>query len=317
MPSRPRVSVSLRACACALACAGAVILFTLAGCKTPPSFVAKGETSVRLETSSNSIAASVEEVQQDAETIIEESSSARSNIEKVYSQVTETQREPLAKALTSVQEIDARADNIVSETTKVIKETETLETVQDQVESLELEVAHYKSATSMAQAQALQQLYAYINLFWVIGFAAIAAGAAIAFFANKTFGGTISIIGVLMIVFASASQYYMEEIAFTGAVILIGSFLVGLLMIAWSTVRGKNHDQAIKEIVELIEILKETMTEEERDRIFGEKGLASEVQSDLTKRIIERVREKNGFLRLKEIKNSHIVRDSDDDTEEQ
>ena len=113
-------------------------------------------------------------------------------------------------------------------------------------------------------------------------------------------------IGVIMIGFASASQYYLQEIAFTGAVILIGSFLVGLIMIGWSAVRGKNQDQAIKEIVELIEILKETMTDDEKERIFGRDGLASRVQSELTTKIINKVREKNGFLRLKEIKDSRV-----------
>ena len=308
MRHRPRVYARVRACVYALACALAIlVVFPLASCKAAPKIDPnRGETSVRLETVSKNIEATATEIKSDAEVIVAEASVAKQNIERIYDTAPEGEREPLTAALNSVQEIDARADNIISESSKIQRDADTLKAVESQVKELETEVIKYKSATSQAQAQALEKLYEYINIFWIIGFAAIIGGAALAFFANKGFGGTISLIGVIMIGFASASQYYLQEIAFTGAVILIGSFLVGLIMIGWSAVRGKNQDQAIKEIVELIEILKETMTDDEKERIFGRYGLASRVQSELTTKIINKVREKNGFLRLKEIKDSRV-----------
>lgn len=308
MRHRPRVYARVRACVYALACALAIlVVLPLASCKAAPKIDPnRGETSVRLETVSENIEATATEIKSDAEVIVAEASVAKQNIERIYDTAPEGEREPLTAALNSVQEIDARADNIISESSKIQRDADTLKAVESQVKELETEVIKYKSATSQAQAQALEKLYEYINIFWIIGFAAIIGGAALAFFANKGFGGTISLIGVIMIGFASASQYYLQEIAFTGAVILIGSFLVGLIMIGWSAVRGKNQDQAIKEIVELIEILKETMTDDEKERIFGRYGLASRVQSELTTKIINKVREKNGFLRLKEIKDSRV-----------
>ena len=308
MRHRPRVYPRVRACVYALSCALAIlVVLPLASCKAAPKIDPnRGETSVRLETVSENIEATATEIKSDAEVIVAEASVAKQNIERIYDTAPEGEREPLTAALNSVQEIDARADNIISESSKIQRDADTLKAVESQVKELETEVIKYKSATSQAQAQALEKLYEYINIFWIIGFAAIIGGAALAFFANKGFGGTISLIGVIMIGFASASQYYLQEIAFTGAVILIGSFLVGLIMIGWSAVRGKNQDQAIKEIVELIEILKETMTDDEKERIFGRDGLASRVQSELTTKIINKVREKNGFLRLKEIKDSRV-----------
>lgn len=313
MRHRPRVYARVRACVYALACALAIlVVLPLASCKAAPKIDPnRGETSVRLETVSENIEATATEIKSDAEVIVAEASVAKQNIERIYDNAPQEEKEPLTAALNSVQEIDARADNIISESSKIQRDAETLNAVESQVRELETEVIKYKSATSQAQAQALEKLYEYINIFWIIGFAAIIGGAAVAFFANKGFGGTISLIGVIMIGFASASQYYLQEIAFTGAVILIGSFLVGLIMIGWSTVRSKNQDQAIKEIVELIEILKETMTDDEKDRIFGEDGLASRVQSELTSKIITKVREKNGFLRLKEIKNTRVRIDAE------
>jgi hypothetical protein len=42
------------------------------------------------------------------------------------------------------------------------------------------------------------------------------------------------------------------------------------------------------------------MTEDEQKRIFGPDGVASTVQSDLTKEIIAKIKEKNGFKKLEE-----------------
>jgi hypothetical protein len=50
----------------------------------------------------------------------------------------------------------------------------------------------------------------------------------------------------------------------------------------------------------MIQILKETMTEDEQRRIFGPEGVAARVQSDLTKKIIANIKERNGFKKLEE-----------------
>ena len=82
--------------------------------------------------------------------------------------------------------------------------------------------------------------------------------------------------------------------------LLIVGFVAAVAMIVWSTVNSKRNATAVKEIVEMIQILKETMTEDEQKRIFGPDGVASTVQSDLTKEIIAKIKEKNGFTKLEE-----------------
>ena len=94
----------------------------------------------------------------------------------------------------------------------------------------------------------------------------------------------------------------MDEIAMVGAVLLIGAFICSVGMIAWSTINSKRNSIAIREIVEMIEILKETMTEDEQKRIFGADGIAANLQSDLTKEIVHKIKEKNGFKKLEEEK---------------
>jgi len=58
---------------------------------------------------------------------------------------------------------------------------------------------------------------------------------------------------------------------------------------------GKNDKKAIKEVVELIEEMKNRLSLEERKEIFGPGGIASNLTSDMTKRIVSEIKIKNGF----------------------
>jgi hypothetical protein len=198
--------------------------------------------------------------------------------------------------------IDIKADNIIESAAAISKETDTLKDRTSEVSKLETSLSNLRIAMDGAKVAAMERLYGYITMFWVIGFVLIAAGAAVAFFLNKGYGGALVLLGALMLGFASASQRYMDEIAMVGAVLLIGAFVCAVGMIAWSTINSKRNSIAIREIVEMIEILKETMTEDEQKRIFGADGIAANLQSDLTKEIVAKIKEKNGFKKLEEEK---------------
>lgn len=282
------------------------ILFVLASCKSTP-IVAKdplvikpGTSSTHLSSVTDNINDSTGDIKESAIDIIEEAANAKQSIDTVYDE--STNRKPLDAALDSISEIDSKADLIVKEADYIGEEIEKMIILQDEVDRLEDKIVELNSVAEETKKKALERLYGYITIFWVIGFILIAAGAAIAFFANKTFGGTISLVGILMLGFAAASQYYMEQIALVGAILLIVSFVGGVAMIGWSIIKNNRKTDAMKEIIEMIEILKETMTDDEKERIFGEKGLASRVQSSLTKEIINQIRDKNGFLKLKQIR---------------
>ena len=123
----------------------------------------------------------------------------------------------------------------------------------------------------------------------------LVAGAFIAFWVNGKLGTVILGIGILTVGFASASQYYLEEIATIGLIILIIGFVATSGIIAWMLIKGRGNEKAIKEIVELIEAMKEKLSPEERKEIFGKGNLASQLTSDLTKKIVAEVKIKNGF----------------------
>jgi hypothetical protein len=244
----------------------------------------------------------VDQIKDVSKKIVSDGNVVIAAVESVIPTVPEQSKPPLEKATDLVQGIQNKAEVITENAGRIEREMETLKALSVQVEKLERKIIDLESAAAQAQAQALQRLYGYITIFWVVGFILIIAGAAVAFFLNKGYGASLGLIGVLMIGFASASQYYMQEIAMVGAVILVIGFLSAIAMIVWSTITSKRNSTAVAEIVEMIEVFKEGITEQEKERLFGEKGIASRVQSDITKDIVAKIREKNGFKILHEVR---------------
>ena len=249
----------------------------LVGCSTfQPIDTANTTASTSLNFETNRIASETAAIRSDAETILKQNKES------------------------SV--VNDHASQILDSVTRIEAETVNLQNTTALVASMEKKVAELSSIEDTTRQNSLETLYKYITLFWVIGFVVLAGGAVIAFMVNKTMGFSICVVGALMLGFASASQYYLEEIAMGGGALLILMVVTGIGMVGWSLFKAKNNATAIHEIVEMMEILKEDMTDSERSRIFGADGLATKVQSDLTKEIIQRIRDKNGFTRLAEVR---------------
>jgi hypothetical protein len=199
--------------------------------------------------------------------------------------------------------IQSKAENIIESSTSIKKENEKLAKVTDEVKKNEEELARLKDLVNSKRLEALEKLYGYVTMFWVLGFAAIVGGAVVAFLlGNRLFGSSIMMIGTMMVGFAAASQYYMEQIAQVGGVILVVSFVGGIAYLIWGIYRANTVTLAVKEVVEMIEILKETMTEQEREKLFGKDGIADKVQSDITKQVVAKIKERNGLRKLEEVK---------------
>jgi hypothetical protein len=239
--------------------------------------------------------ASVGSIEQDAAEIKEAATSARASVQVVLPVVPEAQRPALESVREDMHKVEAKAENISDEAGKLRLETAKLSELVQKVDQLEDKLIQLESAVEAGRAAALEKLYGYITMFWVIGFILLAAGAAVALFLNKGYGGSMALLGVMMLGFAAASHYYMEEIAKVGAVLVVVGFAGGAGLIARTILIGSRKEGAVKEIVEMIEILKESMTEDEKARIFGPDGLASKVQSDLTKEIVAKIKERNGL----------------------
>lgn len=257
----------------------------VAGCNSTPIIQpSTGASSASLNSVVDHTTESIKDIKRDASDILTETKTARS-----------AKTNPLDK-------IDSKATNIIESADDLNLEIQKLKKLTVEVDTLEKSLSNLEILMEQTRAKAMEKLYGYISMFWVIGFLLIAGGAAVAFFLNKTYGGSLALIGLLMLGFASASQYYMEQIAFVGAILLVVGFLTAIGMVVWSTIHSKRSATAVREIVEMIQILKESMTADEQNRIFGVNGIASQVQSEITMQIIAKVKEQNGFKKLEEAK---------------
>lgn len=205
----------------------------------------------------------------------------------------------------SAEAIKERVDEAEKEQIRIEEALEDLESANarvsaavGQIEDLEDLVKDYEQSDREVRKEALANLHSFITLFFVIGFGMLIGGAFLTFWVSGKLGGAVLAIGVLTVGFASASQYYLEEIATIGLVVLIVGFFAALGVVGWMLLDGKNDKKAIAEIVELIEETKDHLTPEERKEIFGRDGFASHMTSDLTKKIIAQVKIKNGFKNL-------------------
>ena len=167
-----------------------------------------------------------------------------------------------------------------------------------EVEQLEELIKGYEESDREVRKQALENMHSYITLFFVMGFGMLVGGAFLTFWVSGKLGGVVLGIGVLTVGFAAASQYYLEEIAIVGLVVLIVGFFATLGVVGWMLIKGKNNEKAIAEIVELIEEAKDRLAEEERRDLFGRDGFATRLTSPLTKKIVAEVKIKNGFKHL-------------------
>jgi len=171
------------------------------------------------------------------------------------------------------------------------------------IEGLEKEIKAYELSDRELRKDAIENLYAYITIFFAVGFVMLVGGAFLALFVNGKMGATILGIGILTIGFAAASQYYLEEIATIGLIVFIIGFLATAGIITAMLIKGRKTETAMEEIIELIEEMKDFLTPEEREKIFGPNGVASEMTTDLTKEIISKIKIK------KKLRKPHILLD--------
>ena len=202
----------------------------------------------------------------------------------------------------SAEAIKETVDDAQKEQVRIDESLEDLEQANNrvaaavgQIEQLEDLVKEYEQSDREVRKEALENLYNSITLFFVIGFAMVIGGAFVMFWVSKKLGATLLGIGFLTVGFASASQFYMEEIAQVGLYVLIGGFLLTAVIVGYMLLNGKNTEKATLEIVQLVEAMKERLTDEERKEIFGQDGVASRLTSPVTKSLIARIKIKNGW----------------------
>ena len=252
------------------------------------------EQTKEITDASGAISGTLESITEEANTILDEIALAPN------------QNDPLLNSIeNNAEQIKEHVDDAEKEQIRIDEALEDLSSANARVsaaigliKNLEELVEEYEQSDREVRKEALENMHSYITLFFVIGFGMLIGGAFLTFWVSGKLGGVVLAIGVLTVGFAAASQYYLEEIAIVGLIVLIIGFFATLGVVGWMLIKGRDNEEAMKEIVGLIEAMKEHLTEDERKNIFGSGGIASSLTSDLTKEIIAKVKIKNGFKKI-------------------
>lgn len=296
----------------------AVVVVLMTGCE------ALQKVEDQINGASGSVSNSVREQKEQTEEITNASETIAGNLDNINADadsilngiaLAPNQNDPLLDTIEdSAESIKEHVDDAELEQVRIEEALEDLVQANNiiagaigTIEKLEDLVIEYEQSDREIRKEALENLHGFITLFFVIGFGMLIGGAFITFWVNGKLGGVLLAIGVLTVGFASASQYYLEEIATIGLVVLIVGFISALGVVGWMLIDGRNNKKAVDEIVELIEETKEHLTADERREIFGRDGFASRMTSDLTKKIVAEVKIKNGFKNLGSTKNKTTV----------
>jgi uncharacterized protein YdcH (DUF465 family) len=202
----------------------------------------------------------------------------------------------------SAESIKEHVDGAEKDQVRIAEALEDLESANARVsaavgkiENLEDMVKEYEQSDREVRQEALENLHSFVTLFFVIGFGMLIGGAFLTLWVSGKIGGVILAIGVLTVGFSAASQYYMEEIATIGLIVLIVGFFSAMGVVGWMLINGKNDRKAVVEIVQLVEAMKDRLSESERKEVFGPGGVASNLTHDRTKNIISQIKIKNGW----------------------
>ena len=254
-------------------------------------------------------------IEQDAAQIQEQTDvieQATDHMTEVMDEATDEQlapeiEEPLR---TDVATIDASADSIRESAVEIVDyaallriQTEELRAILEalksangeaqanlgEIEKLEANIANLESQLWEQEAelkrQAIQRLYTYLGGMFAIGFLMIISGAVLMIFVTKKGGLLLMGIGVLVVAVSAALTMYLEYVAIAGLVIL-GLALASLVGYGiFMAVKSNRAEKAVAEQTELLEVVKQDLSDESRKQIFGDgmkRGLADQIQSKST-----------------------------------
>lgn len=159
------------------------------------------------------------------------------------------------------------------------------------VEALKSALDKEKQQNDAQRAESMKNLYRWIVFFWIAGFGLMVAGGVCMIWFRRI-GATLLGIGLLIVAFASAANYYFQQIAVVGLIVIIGGVLMVLGVLAYSIIESQRKEKAAKENTLVVEAVKGALPEDKKIEIFGEGGLADRIQSPTTKKIVSQIRGK-------------------------
>ena len=228
--------------------------------------------------------------------IIQKSKQVEQEISTI-DQIPESINESIYTIRSEADKIHINLDKINIRNSEILKSAEKLATVNTNVLKLENKISQLQEENNKTKQEAVQKLYSYLGLIFIIGSVVVLVGIALAFFYNRKVGITIAGLGVLALSLAAGATFYLKYLAIVGALILGGTVMGTTIYLALLAIRENKKNTDLEKIneenVELIEVVKQELPSEKKVEIFGDRakpGLAHNIQSQKTKDKVQEIR---------------------------
>lgn len=146
------------------------------------------------------------------------------------------------------------------------------------------------AANDEGTKEARKKLYQLMAGMFAVGGLIIIGGIALAFF-NPRMGAYLAGFGLIITTVAVAGTYYLQWIAIVGFVLIGLGLIATLAFLIYSFMKAKVYKQSHESNVELLETVKKDLLPDEKEKIFGDNGIAKQIQPPKVQKEIKKTRE--------------------------
>ena len=199
----------------------------------------------------------------------------------------------------STEIIHAKVDDTIEQLKTAKEKVVALQQLVKPVQALENENAKLKSEQERLKNDAIHNLYSTLGIAFGFCLISIVAGIALAFTVNKRLGIAFIGLGIIGCALVAGSVFYLKTIAVVGLYSVLGCVLTGISLGIYYLIRTSKQAQVLEqanvENVQLVQQIKDHLDDTVKAKIFGAKPeipLVDQIQSDKTKEIVQKIKEK-------------------------
>lgn len=296
------------------------MMLLLASCKsnpinnsdTPTTYT--GEKLGDIKSSVVETAKSIEQTLKDTKTsnanVIQQTKNVELQISTI-DQIPDSVNDSINTIKSESDKIHTNLDKITLHNNEITKSAQKLDSVNTNVLKLENKITQLQQENDKTKQEAVQKLYSYLGLIFIIGSVVVLVGVGLAIFYERKVGMTIAGLGILALSLAAGATFYLKYLAIVGALILGGTIIGTTVYLALLAIKESKKKEDLEKIteenVELIEMVKQELPADKKVEIFGDRakpGLAHNLQSQKTKDKVQEIRK----TKLKDKINPTITR---------
>lgn len=263
-----------------------LLLIFVTGCATTQNRNYTSEPAQAINNSLNEQNRSIDNIKEQNDAIKDRAT----DIKKSTDDIRKTQDPQTIKEKTD--EIDGFATRIQNRTNNIDNQLDDLEKesklMRESLQSIQKQEEQLRDFEN-GGIEARNKLYDLIKYMFALGGLIVIGGVALAFF-NPKMGAYLAGFGLIITTVATAGTFYLKWLALVGFIIIGVGLIITLAFLIYSFWKARIYQQSHKANVKLVEEIKEELLPEEKEKFFGDNGIAKKIQPEPVQKEIKKLR---------------------------